>query len=65
MDGGAAGGLRRHQQWSPSWSPSWILPRIENPVKTARNGKFFVLYMKNNTYINTLHDFSHEIYFYC
>ena len=59
MDGGAAGGLRRHQQWSPSW----ILPRIENPVKTARNGKFFVLYMKNNTYINTLHDFSHKIHF--
>ena len=24
MGGGAAGGLRRHQQWSPSW----ILPRI-------------------------------------
>ena len=45
MGGGAAGGLWRHQQWSPSW----ILPRIRNQVKTARNGDFFVLEMKNNT----------------
>ena len=29
MGGGAAGGLRRHQQWSPSW----ILPGIRNQVK--------------------------------
>ena len=41
---GTAGGLWRHQQWSPSW----ILPRIWIQVKTARNGIFFVLYMKNN-----------------
>ena len=34
MNGGAAGGLWRHRQWSPSW----ILPRIRNLVKTARNG---------------------------
>ena len=47
MGGGAAGGLRRHQQWTPSWPPSWILPRIRNQVKTARNGNLFVLYMKN------------------
>ena len=40
MVGGAAGGLLRHQQWSPSWLPSWILPRIRNHVKTARNGNF-------------------------
>ena len=36
MGGNAAGGLWRHQQWSPSW----ILPRIGNQVKTARNGNF-------------------------
>ena len=40
MDGGTAGGLWRHHQWSPPWPPSWILPRIRNQVKTARNGKF-------------------------
>ena len=27
-------------KWSPSWPPSWVLPRIENQVKTARNGNF-------------------------
>ena len=43
------GGLWRHQQWSPSWAPSWILPKIGNQVKTARNGDFFMLEMKNNT----------------
>ena len=36
MGGGAAGGLGRHQQWSPSC----ILLRIGNKVKTARNGNF-------------------------
>ena len=25
----------------------------------------FVLDMKNNTYISTLHEFSHKIHFYC
>ena len=48
MGGDAGGGLRRHQQWSPSWPPSWILPKIRNQkekknrnqVKTARNGNF-------------------------
>ena len=59
------GGLWRHQQWSPSWVPSWILPRIGNQDKTARNGNFFVLEMKYNPQISTLHDFSHKIYFYC
>ena len=38
MNGGAAGGLLRHQQLSPSLPPSWIVPRIRNQVKTARNG---------------------------
>ena len=42
MGGGAAGGLSRHQQWSPSW----ILPRIGKQVKTARNGNFCVLHEK-------------------
>ena len=28
MGGGAAGGLWRRQQWSPSWLPSCILQRI-------------------------------------
>ena len=37
MGSGAAGGLSRHQQWSTSW----IMPRIRNPVKTARNWYFF------------------------
>ena len=64
MGGGAAGGLWRHQQWSLSWPPSWILPRIRNQVKAARNS-IFVLYMKNNTSINTLQAFSHKIYHYC
>ena len=41
MGGGAAGGPRRHQQWSPSWPPTWILPRIKNHVKIAINGDFF------------------------
>ena len=45
MGGGTAGGLWRHQQWSPSW----ILPRIRTQVKTGTNGDFFVLDMKNNT----------------
>ena len=36
---GAAGGLRRHQQWSPSW----ISPRFRNRGKTTRNGDFFCL----------------------
>ena len=49
IGGGDAGGLWHHQQWWPSWPPSWILPRIRNQVKTARNGDFFVLEMKNNT----------------
>ena len=40
MGGGAAGGLWRHQEWSPSWPPSWILPRIRNQVKIAVNGSF-------------------------
>ena len=40
MGDGAAGGLLRHQQWSPSWPPSWILPRIRNQAKTARSGIF-------------------------
>ena len=40
MGGGTAGGLWRHQQWSPFWPPSWILTRTRNEVKTARNGNF-------------------------
>ena len=45
MGGGAAG-------WpvtSPTMVAILILPRIRNQVKTARNGDFFVLEMKNNT----------------
>ena len=42
MGNGAAGGLERHQQWSPSW----ILPRIRNQVKIARNGDFLCLTWK-------------------
>ena len=30
MGGGAAWGLWRYQEWSPSWPPSWILPKIRN-----------------------------------
>ena len=47
MGGGAAGGLWRHQQWSPSWLPSWILPRIRNQVKTVRIGDFLHLRWKH------------------
>ena len=35
MGWGAAGGLRRHQQWSPS------LNRIRKKGKTARNDTFW------------------------
>ena len=51
MGGGAAGGLWRHQQWSPSWLPSWILPRIRNQVKTAGNSNFcdgMILFLKKH-----------------
>ena len=46
MGGGAAGGLWRNQQWTPSWPPCWILPRIRNQVKCAINGDFFGLTWK-------------------
>ena len=49
VGGGAAGGLWRHQQWSPSWLPSWILPRIRNQVKIAGNSNFcdgLILFLK-------------------
>ena len=49
MGGGAAGGLWRHQQWSPSWPPSWILPRIGIRLKPREMVIFWVLYVKNNT----------------
>ena len=58
MGGGAAGGLWRHQQWSPSWPPSWILPSIRNQIKTTRNSNFmyFTSKIKHNY---TLNEFSH------
>ena len=49
MGVGAAGGLWRHQQWSPSWLPSWSLERIRNQVKTAGNSNFcdgMILFLK-------------------
>ena len=47
MGSSAAGGLWRHQQWSPSWPPSWIFQELEiSQVKTARNGNFFCLTWK-------------------
>ena len=46
MGGGAAGGLWRNQQWTPSWPPCWILPRIRNQVKCAINGDFLCLTWK-------------------
>ena len=52
MGNGTAGGLRHHQQWSPSWPPSWILPRIRNQVKTVRNGDFFVPFLYIYTQIS-------------
>ena len=64
MGGGAAGGLWRHQQWSPSWPPSWFLPEIRSQVKTARN-VIFLCFAWKITHSSTLHDFSHNIYFYC
>ena len=42
IGGGAAGGLWRRQQWSPSWT----LPRIRNEVKTAINKHFALLHPK-------------------
>ena len=60
MGSGTAGGLWRHQQWSPSWPPSWILPRIRNQVRTARNGYFLCLGWKiTHKYALCM------IYFYC
>ena len=54
MGGGAAGGLWRHQQWSPSWPPSWILPSIRNQIKTTRNSNFmyFTSKIKHNYTLN-------------
>ena len=46
MDEGAAGGLWRHQTWSPSWPLSWILSRIRNQVKTVRINTFLRLTCK-------------------
>ena len=46
MGGGAAGGLWRHQTWSPSWPPSWILSRFKNKVKTVRINNFLHLIWK-------------------
>ena len=67
MDGGAAGGLWRHSQWSPSWLPSWLLLRIRNQGKTARNGNFLCLTCKvTNEYLKkarTLHNFIYKLYF--
>ena len=37
---------------------------LEIRVK-QREMVIFLLDMKNNTWIGTLHDFSHKIYFYC
>ena len=48
MGGGAAGGLWRQQQWSPSWLPFWILPRIRNQVKTSRLVIFCALHEKQH-----------------
>ena len=39
MGGGAAGGLCRHQQWSPPWPP--FLTKNKKSVKTSKNGDFF------------------------
>ena len=43
MGGGAAGGLCRHQQWSPPWPPSWILLRIKNRLKPRKMATFCAL----------------------
>ena len=59
MDEGAAGGLWRHQTWSPSWPLSWILSRIRNQVKTVRINTFLRLTCKM-----TLHHFIHKLFFY-
>ena len=40
-----------------------ILDFFRNQVKTRKNGIFFVLYMKNNTEISTLHNSSHKVFF--
>ena len=40
MGGGAAGGPRRHQQWSPPW----ILPRIRNQVNIGIIFFFFFFF---------------------
>ena len=69
MGGGAAGGLWRHQQWSPSWLPSWILPRIRNQVKTAGKSNFcdgmiLVLKKVEKTSIFT-QNWLNQLYFWC
>ena len=45
MGGGAAGGLWRYQEWSPSWPPSWILPRIRNHQSSS---SLLFIHGKNN-----------------
>ena len=46
LGGGAAGGLWRHQTWSPSSPPSGILSSIRNRVKTGRINHFLRLTCK-------------------
>ena len=41
-----AGGLWRHEKWSPSWLPSWILPSIRNQVKTSFHPQALLLLLK-------------------
>ena len=46
MGGSTAGGLCRHQTWSPSWPPSSIFSRIKNQVKAMTVINFFRLTCK-------------------
>ena len=61
MGGGAAGGLWRHQKNGRHLGFCW---ELEIRLK-LREMVIFVLEMKNNLKISTLHDFSHKIDFYC
>ena len=41
-----------------------LYQELEIRLKPREMVIFFVLYMKNNTQISTLHEFSHKIYLY-
>ena len=65
MGCGAAEGLWRHNNGRHLGRHLLFYKELEIRCKPREIYGSFVLYMKNNTKISTLHDFSHKIFFYC